>query len=390
MRIESIDVEPYRAHLSPPMVTSRGAAELREGFLLRLRDQRGRCGWGEAAPIHWLEGNLERCRQVLRDLLAATGSSIADLRQRHARILSQDASAACALDTALCDLEARQAQLPLWRWLAGTRSAEVACKPRPHIPTPRAAALLSPSSPRALAEQSRRLLSRGYRCFKLKVGTAATKDDVERIAAVRDVFDGSLRLDANGAWTLEQAQAACAAFECFDVCYLEDPLPPPRDHRDHSATHAREAAGHRGTRNEIGVEQWRRLAGGTGIALALDAGAEQRHLRTALIDASAVSYVILKLARTGGPSAAMEIVRSLGGGPVRCVFSDSAETGIGQRAALHCAAAAHALVADPTDEDVGLAGAVMIDGFEGGGRLAQTLRGNLRGPKPKLDGFGLG
>jgi L-alanine-DL-glutamate epimerase-like enolase superfamily enzyme len=63
----------------------------------------------------------------------------------------------------------------------------------------------------------------GYECVKVKVGTG---DDAGRIAAVRAAAGPSmaLRLDANGAWTVEEAIAAIEALAPAGIELIEEPV----------------------------------------------------------------------------------------------------------------------------------------------------------------------
>jgi muconate cycloisomerase len=72
----------------------------------------------------------------------------------------------------------------------------------------------------------------GLRDFKLKVGY---DDDLERVNAVLDTLGDALgssvtlRLDANGAWSLEQAGERLAAMGDMPIRCVEQPLPRNRD-----------------------------------------------------------------------------------------------------------------------------------------------------------------
>jgi muconate cycloisomerase len=64
----------------------------------------------------------------------------------------------------------------------------------------------------------------GIRQVKVKVGFP---DDVDRVKAIRDALgqDVSLRLDANGAWTVEQALEVLWAVAPCQIAAVEQPLP---------------------------------------------------------------------------------------------------------------------------------------------------------------------
>jgi hypothetical protein len=73
----------------------------------------------------------------------------------------------------------------------------------------------------------------GCTTAKVKVAQAGQvlRDDVDRVAAVRDVLGptGRVRVDANGAWTLSDARWAVAALSAFDLEYVEQPCESVED-----------------------------------------------------------------------------------------------------------------------------------------------------------------
>ena len=131
-----------------------------------------------------------------------------------------------AFDIALWDLKARRAGLPLWRLLGG------------HDPlVPCYAGGIDLDLPLdALLRQTDGNLARGFRAIKMKVGRPKLSEDVERLAAMRAHLGAAfpLMVDANMAWSADQAIRAARAFAPHQPVWLEEPIAP-----DDIAGHAR-------------------------------------------------------------------------------------------------------------------------------------------------------
>jgi L-fuconate dehydratase len=77
-------------------------------------------------------------------------------------------------------------------------------------------------------ENARRALDRGFRAFKLKVGSRDPERDIRRARMLRDlVGDQSLvMIDANQQWTFPQALAMCNALRGIFPYWVEEPTHP--------------------------------------------------------------------------------------------------------------------------------------------------------------------
>ena len=177
--------------LKEPFVTSGGVVSARELLLLRLEARDGTVGYGEAAPFEPYDGvPLERAAAAL------TGGG--GRRPPQAR---------AAEEIARLDLHARQEERPL---------AEPRKDSLPVNMT------LAAGPPSEVAERARAGLREGYACFKLKVGLP---DDPDRVAAVREAVGPwpALRVDANGAWSVDAAVQAIRRLEEYDLELVEQP-----------------------------------------------------------------------------------------------------------------------------------------------------------------------
>ncbi len=79
-----------------------------------------------------------------------------------------------------------------------------------------------------LLESVRGYLDRGYDGVKIKVGRPALEEDVERVAAVRNLIgpDIAFMVDANFSMEEDEAIAAARAFQPFDLLWFEEPIIP--------------------------------------------------------------------------------------------------------------------------------------------------------------------
>ena len=179
--------------LREPFVTANGVLAARELAVIRLEDDDGIVGWGEAAPLEPYDG-------------VAVDEVIDELREGPPR-RGAPPQARAAWELAELDLQARRRGRPLSDHWADSIPVNVTLPAGP------------PAETAAAAAEGLRL---GYSCFKVKVGLA---DDGERVAAVRSAIGPwpALRVDANGAWSPEDAVEALTALAPFDLQLAEQP-----------------------------------------------------------------------------------------------------------------------------------------------------------------------
>ena len=293
MSIASVEVVPYALPFKEPYVTARGTLERREMVLLRLRDEDGVEGLGEAVPLSLRGGaTLE---SVVAELRAWDGSWVPP---PEATGSPGDFShpSRCAIDTALLDLRSRQAKTPACRELGASLTQPVACN-----------ATLVSGKPAEVAATARQWLEDGFTSFKVKVGVPQDREQV--VAVRREVGEGALlRVDANAAWTTEEAIDSLRAMEAEGVFLCEQPCPTLEDMA------------------EVGqaVDLW--LAGDESIESIEDAD------RAVAIEACGLASV--KLSKVGGPLAAVLV-----GGSIPTYMSSALDGPVGIAAAAHTALA---------------------------------------------------
>ena len=207
----SFEVIPYALPFKEPYVTARGTLMRREMVLLRIRDEDGVDGLGEAVPLSLRGGvtiaqvvkELEETSPSFADAIAIRSANEGEVPREVAEKLSLPAL--CALTTALLDLKEKREGDDAWH-------APVRCN-----------ATLVSGPPEAVAAEAEAWAADGFGTFKLKVGTG---DDAAQVAAVRKAVgqEARIRLDANGAWSLEQATEILAAVEPLGIELVEQPV----------------------------------------------------------------------------------------------------------------------------------------------------------------------
>ena len=286
---------------SRPLETAYGELHERELLLLRIRGGVGGVGWGEAAPLEPYDGvALETVREalaayepILRGGDDLPGGALLDAC-RDAADLPQ---ALAAVDLALWDRAGNREGRPVSELITDDPA-----------PTVRVNATIAAEDRAGAAAAAAAAARAGYSCVKVKVGVG---DDAGRVAAVRAAAgpEMELRLDANGAWTVDEAVASIEALAPAGLELVEEPV--------------------------HGVEAMRAVRDRVAVRVAMDeTAAEPGSLTAAVADA-----VCLKVSRCGGISgllAQAALVRASGAD----VYLASTYDGpLGIAAAVHCAAA---------------------------------------------------
>jgi L-alanine-DL-glutamate epimerase-like enolase superfamily enzyme len=137
----------------------------------------------------------------------------------HCEYIGQTGVAAwgiAAVDIALWDLLGKQLGVPVCQLFGSNRE---------QVPIYGSGGWLSYTADELLEEVTG-YLKRGFTMVKMKVGRADIRQDAERVRAVRNVIGDKVRLmvDANQAWTAQQAIAFARLVEDQDVYWFEEPV----------------------------------------------------------------------------------------------------------------------------------------------------------------------
>jgi o-succinylbenzoate synthase len=301
--IARVSLQRFRLRLRAPLVSANGAIAERAGVLLALETAAGARGFGEAMPLAgWPGGTLAEAEAWLARRAAELLGRNA--HQALARTFVGAPLARAALETALLDLAARERGVPLAASLA-MRTPEPALAVN---------ALVAADAPAEVARAAHALVAEGFRCLKLKVGARPLAEDVARVAALRAGAGprASLRLDANGAWTEDEAVAALAALARHGLEYVEEPV--------------------------AGALGCARVRARSAVPIALDESAcDDAGLELAL-KLSAADVLVIKPALLGGPRAARAAALRACDAGIDVVVTSFLDSAIGIAAALHCAA----------------------------------------------------
>jgi o-succinylbenzoate synthase len=304
-----------------PFVTAGGVVTARDLVVLRLEASDGTVGWGEAAPFEPYDGV-----PIERAIAALSGGG--GRRPPQAR---------AAEEIARLDLEARQEDRPL---------AEPVRDALPVNMT------LPAGPPDEVAERAREGLRAGYACFKVKVGLP---EDVERVAAVRDVVGSwpAVRVDANRAWSVEEAVACIRSLERYDIEFVEQPC--------------------------RSLEDLRQVRGRVSTPIAADESVGSARAVRRAVEMEACDAVNVKLASAGGFKPAREALRLARSRGLGAFLSSTLDGPWGIAAALQLAAS----------EDLQLAcGLATLELFDS--PLARALPAPRKGTLRVPSGPGLG
>lgn len=182
----------------------------------------------------------------------------------------------------------------------------------------------------------------GCRTAKVKVAERGQVlgDDIARVRAVREAMgaEGRIRIDANGAWNVDEAEHAIHALAGFDLEYVEQPC--------------------------AGIDELaevRRRVKYMGIPIAADESVRKAEDPLAVARAGAADILVIKAQPLGGVHRALDIVAESG---LPAVVSSALDTSVGLAMGVALAAALPAL-----EFDCGLGTAALFTDDVAGARL---------------------
>jgi len=305
MQIRTSRLLPYRLPLKRPWRTRRGLLNERPGWIVELTTADGRQGYGDCAPLPEAgTENPDAAHAWLSRYLASVPAHDLDDALASLPLPTRTPAARHALETALLDLLSQIEGMPLRRRLSPDAVD----------------ALLVNASAGALDEQALErcieLIEQGFSILKLKVGLAGVDQEIDRLGALclRLPSQISLRLDANGAWSRNEAQRFLDGIAGLAIESLEEPLAEPT----HGAL--------------------RRLQDSTRIVLALDESLGRFPSET-LLTQPPVARLILKPPALGGMLPALSLAVQAARAGLQTLVTSTLESALGVQAVAQLAAA---------------------------------------------------
>jgi muconate cycloisomerase len=289
--------------------------------LVRLTDDAGRVGWGEAPALKDWGGEHGRyfgestatVRLVIERYLgpAAIGVPVGNIGLLHQRMdaaLKGYPYAKAAMDIAAYDLAGRARGIPVHDLLGGAV--------RDTIPVAHSIGLMAVEDGE---REAAKVASEGIRTVKIKVGVEPARD-VEMVRRIRAAVgpDVALCVDANeGYKTPGEAIKTIRQMEAFDLIYAEQPV--------------------------AGIARMAEVARAIDTPVMADESAWNAHDVIEIIERRAAQIVSIYTTKPGGLYRALEVAAVARAAGIVCNVNGSAELGIGNLANLALAAAAPAV-----------------------------------------------
>ncbi len=314
MKPVDFSLSVVRIPLARPFVTALRRVESVEAVRLELLEERGAVGAGEAPATVAVTGEglddiaATLSKRVLPALLGRPFASLTEALDIVSACCEGHGSAKAAADMALHDL---------WMKLHGPRSV-------PYLAAKEAKAVtdvtVSLGGPEEMASEASFALKKGCDILKVKVG-GGDGLDIQRVEAVREAAPSAkLLVDANQAWSEEEAHRVIASIAPLDIALVEQPLP----------------AGD--------LEGMRRVTQMSGVPILADESVFTLEDAIRVIEGGCADMVNVKLMKCGGISKAAEILAWCEAREVGCMIGSMLETPLSIAAALRLAARFEACV----------------------------------------------
>lgn len=291
MLITRIQLYPLEVPMSHPIKMAGETLTHAQTLLACVTNEQGLTGWGEASSAPLMTGEtlssiLASTEYLASKMMSACIERAADIAPLMSRILYGNPSAKACIETALMDLLAQTAGVPLYQLLAG--QAQQGLQGMPLANRLEMLHMLASGDLERELEEARALRTDGYRQWKIKVGTGhsaeAVANDVRRVHAICSELSGDVvSADANQALTVDEASQIAKAGTALDtyrgLAFMEQPF-------------------------SVGMmDEMTALHTASGVALCADESIQDESDISAHHDTRAAQGVSLKLIKLGGTQA---------------------------------------------------------------------------------------
>ncbi len=292
-----------------PFTIATGTMHFAQNIFIRIHTDAGLTGVGECSAFPMIAGETQStCYELSKDFATLwKGKDVLDIENRLAELhafIYGNYTAKSAFDMALYDIAAKNANLPLYRFLGGERR-ELESDMTIGIDTAE-----------NMAATARQLVQKGVSMIKVKLGKKVS-DDIERIKQIRAAAGSKtiLRIDANQGWSFEEAIEALQQLSPYDIQFCEQPM---RKHND---------------------ELLPQLCKLSPIPVMADESVFTHYDAERIIRNNAAEYINIKFAKSGGINEAQKINAVAQQHHMPCMLGSMLESRVALSANVHFAIA---------------------------------------------------
>ncbi|TSJ41112.1 dipeptide epimerase [Mucilaginibacter corticis] len=217
MIITHIDIYRFSIPMEPFTIAT-GTMDHAQNVFIRVHTDAGFYGVGECSAFPMIVGETQdTCLAVAKDFARLwKGKDALDIPARLQQLhdaIAGNGTIKSAFDMALYDIAAKNAKLPLYQFLGGTKRAV------------ESDITIGLGKPEVMAKKAVEFKESGAGILKVKLGKNAA-EDIERIKQIREAvgYDMKIRVDANQGWSFDDAVFALQGLGKYDIEFCEQPM----------------------------------------------------------------------------------------------------------------------------------------------------------------------
>jgi len=288
-----------------PFTIATGTMTHAQNVFIRVHTDAGFYGVGECSAFPMIVGETQDTCLVMAKEFARLwkGGNALDtmtrLQQLH-NFTAGNSTIKSAFDIALYDIAAKDAGLPLYQFLGGTKR-----KVESDI-------TIGISKPAEMAQKAIEFKQSGATILKVKLGKEA-KSDVERIRQIREAVgeEMKIRVDANQGWSFDDAVYALQNISKYDIEFCEQPMRTWYDDL---------------------LPELKKLSP---VKIMADESVYNHHDARKQIESDSCSYINIKFSKSGGINEAKKIHDLAAEKGIPCMMGGMLESRIALSAKLH-------------------------------------------------------
>jgi L-alanine-DL-glutamate epimerase-like enolase superfamily enzyme len=302
--ITKIDI--YRFSIAmEPFTIATGTMTHAQNVFIRVHTNAGYYGVGECSAFPMIVGETQdTCLVMAREFAKLwKGQDALDiparLQQLH-NFTAGNTTIKSAFDIALYDIAAKNAGLPLYKYLGGEKR---------RVETD---ITIGINTPEYMAERAIEFKRSGATIFKVKLGKNAV-EDVARIKQIRQAVgpEMKIRIDANQGWSFDDAVFALQALGEYDMEFCEQPMRTWHDDK---------------------LPQLMQLSP---VKIMADESVYNHHDARKQINSGSCHYINIKMSKSGGLFEAKQIHDLAAENGIPCMMGGMLESRIALSAKLH-------------------------------------------------------